>query len=109
MKTRSAMLVISETLYCNNIKILTEGKNKQQRMTDWFPVFRDNTAKQFARKRSSGSSRIKHLKIKVYLIVTSTPLKLCCFFIARLDKLINTIYCGAFTELYSTVNEDMAQ
>lgn len=34
MKTRSAMLVISETLYSNKIKILTEGKNKQQRMTD---------------------------------------------------------------------------
>ena len=60
MKTRSAMLVISETLYSNKIKILTEGKDKQQRMSDWFPVF--NTVKQFARKRSSGSSRIKQLR-----------------------------------------------
>jgi len=72
-------------------------------------VFRDNTVKQFARKRSSGSSRIKRLRNQSLLIVTSTPLKLCCFFIARLDKLINSIYSEAFTELYSTVNEDMAQ
>lgn len=32
----------------------------------------------------------------------STPLKLCCFFIAHLIKLINTIYFEAFTEFRDT-------